>query len=41
MESIIIREIQPSDNKQIANVIRQVFIVDDYPKKELLLQIYN
>lgn len=27
-----IREIQPEDNKQIANVIRQVFISDDYPK---------
>lgn len=29
---MIIREIQPQDNKQIANVIRQVFISDDYPK---------
>jgi putative acetyltransferase len=29
---MIIREIQPRDNKQIANVIRQVFISDDYPK---------
>lgn len=27
-----IREIQPEDNEQIANVIRQVFISDDYPK---------
>ena len=27
-----IREIQPNDNEQIANVIRQVFISDDYPK---------
>ena len=32
MASIIIREIQQSDNEQIADVIRQVFIVDDYPK---------
>lgn len=29
---MIIREIQPEDNEQIANVIRQVFISDDYPK---------
>jgi putative acetyltransferase len=29
---MIIREIQSEDNKQIANVIRQVFISDDYPK---------
>lgn len=29
---MIIREIQSDDNKQIANVIRQVFISDDYPK---------
>jgi putative acetyltransferase len=29
---MIIREIQPQDNEQIANVIRQVFITDDYPK---------
>jgi len=29
---MIIREIQPQDNEQIANVIRQVFISDDYPK---------
>jgi putative acetyltransferase len=27
-----IREIQSDDNKQITNVIRQVFISDDYPK---------
>lgn len=30
---MIIREIQPQDNEQIANVIRQVFISDEYPKK--------
>lgn len=29
---MIIREIQPEDNQQIANVIRQVFIDDNYPK---------
>lgn len=29
---MIIREIQSEDNEQIANVIRQVFISDDYPK---------
>lgn len=29
---MIIREIQKEDNEQIANVIRQVFISDDYPK---------
>ena len=29
---MIIREIQQLDNKQIAEVIRQVFISDDYPK---------
>ena len=29
---MIIREIQQEDNEQIANVIRQVFISDDYPK---------
>lgn len=29
---MIIREIQQRDNEQIANVIRQVFISDDYPK---------
>jgi putative acetyltransferase len=32
MNSIEIREIQKSDNQQIAAVIRQVFISDDYPK---------
>jgi putative acetyltransferase len=32
MKSIIIREIQKRDNAQIAKVIRQVFIDDDYPK---------
>lgn len=29
---MIIRAIQPQDNSQIAQVIRQVFIGDDYPK---------
>jgi putative acetyltransferase len=29
---MIIREIQSEDNEQIANVIRQVFKSDDYPK---------
>jgi putative acetyltransferase len=29
---MIIREIQPEDNQQIASVIRQVFIDDKYPK---------
>lgn len=29
---MIIREIQQKDNEQIADVIRQVFISDDYPK---------
>ena len=29
---MIVREIQPQDNEQIANVIRQVFISDEYPK---------
>ena len=29
---MIIREIEQKDNKQIADVIRQVFISDDYPK---------
>lgn len=29
---MIIREIQSDDNEQIASVIRQVFISDDYPK---------
>lgn len=32
MSSIKIREIQPQDNQQIAEVIRTVFIVDNYPK---------
>ena len=32
MKGIIIREIQPQDNPQIAAVIREVFITDDYPK---------
>ncbi|MGV9004833.1 GNAT family N-acetyltransferase [Flavobacterium sp.] len=32
MSEIIIREIQPRDNQQIAAVIREVFIVDNYPK---------
>jgi putative acetyltransferase len=32
MKSIIIREIQPQDNAPIADVIRQVFISDNYPK---------
>jgi len=32
MKSIITREIQQEDNEQIANVIRQVFISDNYPK---------
>jgi putative acetyltransferase len=32
MKEIIIREIQPKDNQQIAKVIREVFVVDDYPK---------
>ncbi len=32
MNSIIIREIQQGDNKEIANVIHQVFISDKYPK---------
>jgi putative acetyltransferase len=32
MDSILIREIQKGDNVQIANVIREVFISDDYPK---------
>lgn len=32
MSDIIIREIQPKDNEQIAAVIREVFISDDYPK---------
>lgn len=29
---MIIRKIQPEDNQQIASVIRQVFIDDNYPK---------
>ncbi len=29
---MIIREIQHQDNEQIATVIRQVFVSDDYPK---------
>jgi len=32
MKGIIIREIQPQDNPQIAAVIREVFINDGYPK---------
>ena len=32
MASIIIREIQKQDNEQIADVIRQVFINDNFPK---------
>lgn len=32
MKGIIIREIQPQDNPQIAAVIREVFITDGYPK---------
>lgn len=32
MASIIVREIQKQDNEQIADVIRAVFISDDYPK---------
>ena len=32
MDSIIIREIQKQDNQQIAAVIRQVFINDNFPK---------
>jgi putative acetyltransferase len=32
MSSILIREIQKKDNQQIAAVIREVFISDDYPK---------
>ncbi|WP_396159216.1 GNAT family N-acetyltransferase [Flavobacterium sp.] len=32
MDSILIREIQKGDNVQIAAVIREVFITDDYPK---------
>lgn len=29
---MILRKIEPQDNEQIATVIRQVFISDDYPK---------
>lgn len=32
MNSIQIREIQKEDNQQIAGVIREVFIVDNFPK---------
>lgn len=32
MSAITLREIQPKDNKQIATVIREVFISDGYPK---------
>lgn len=32
MSAIVIREIQPHDNEQIAAVIRSVFISDNYPK---------
>ena len=32
MAAIIIREIQKKDNQQIADVIRHVFINDDFPK---------
>jgi putative acetyltransferase len=32
MSEIVIREIQSNDNQQIAEVIREVFVVDDYPK---------
>jgi putative acetyltransferase len=32
MSDFIIREIQPHDNPQIAAVIREVFVVDDFPK---------
>jgi putative acetyltransferase len=32
MSEINIREIQSKDNQQIAHVIREVFLVDDYPK---------
>lgn len=32
MNGIVIREIQKEDNAQIASVIREVFISDDYPK---------
>lgn len=32
MNSIVIREIQKSDNDRIASVIREVFVSDNYPK---------
>lgn len=32
MNEILIREIQPQDNEQIAAVIRDVFVSDGYPK---------
>lgn len=32
MSDILIREIEPQDNEQIAAVIREVFISDNYPK---------
>jgi putative acetyltransferase len=32
MNSILIREIQKEDNQQIASVIREVFISDNFPK---------
>lgn len=32
MNGIVIREIQKKDNTQIASVIREVFVSDDYPK---------
>lgn len=32
MNSILIREIQRQDNQQIATIIREVFISDNYPK---------
>ena len=32
MSDILIREIQPQDNQQIATVIRNVFITDNFPK---------
>lgn len=32
MSEIVIREIQSKDNQQIAEVIREVFVVDNYPK---------
>lgn len=32
MSDIVIREIEPQDNEQIAAVIREVFISDNYPK---------